>query len=459
MGFEVHARAGGQVRLRVTDPGQMSSAFEDFQQVLLIDFNSKRKSMTVVVQRLQPESQAPCGPLIVYTKGADSAVLALLADDSEAATESTRRVVQQCHEYSCESLRCLLVARGELDREEWEGEQGLKAQYEQAQRSQGAAEKGHVEGLCSDLCVMCNAERAVVRAAHLQLIGATAIEDQLQDGVPGCLKTLMAAGINVWVLTGDNVPTAINIGIACDLLDVQMEQEGRLFIFDGKKGQPMTVPALKQKISDCERVIESTLNRDSGAMFGVALHGEVWKLLCRSVPQNSELLDAFFAMTAKCRSVIACRLEPKEKANIVELVRERTGLTCLAIGDGNNDTPMIKAADIGVGIKGVEGASAVAASDYALGQFRLLSRLLLVYGHYNYRGIAYLVHTNTHMRAHTCTCTCTCTHTYIHTHTHTCTCTCTHTHAHTHAHMHTHMHTHTCTHTAGRLTIYSTRRP
>ncbi len=52
---------------------------------------------------------------------------------------------------------------------------------------------------------------------------------------------------------------------------------------------------------------------------------------------------------------------------------------------------MIKQADIGVGIRGVEGTSAVASADYAISQFRFLTRLLLVYGHLNYRRMALLV--------------------------------------------------------------------
>ena len=63
----------------------------------------------------------------------------------------------------------------------------------------------------------------------------------------------------------------------------------------------------------------------------------------------------------------------------------------MAIGDGNNDTPMIKIADIGVGVRGVEGTSAVSAADYAISQFRFLERLLLVHGRLNYRRIALLI--------------------------------------------------------------------
>ena len=46
---------------------------------------------------------------------------------------------------------------------------------------------------------------------ELILIGCTAIEDKLQEGVPACIETLSAAGIKIWVLTGDKMETAINI--------------------------------------------------------------------------------------------------------------------------------------------------------------------------------------------------------------------------------------------------------
>jgi len=37
----------------------------------------------------------------------------------------------------------------------------------------------------------------------LKLLGATAIEDKLQDGVPEAIANLSLAGIKIWVLTGD----------------------------------------------------------------------------------------------------------------------------------------------------------------------------------------------------------------------------------------------------------------
>ena len=57
----------------------------------------------------------------------------------------------------------------------------------------------------------------------LDLVGASAIEDQLQFNVPSTIANLKAAKIKVWVLTGDKQETAINIGAACRLLTADME--------------------------------------------------------------------------------------------------------------------------------------------------------------------------------------------------------------------------------------------
>lgn len=58
---------------------------------------------------------------------------------------------------------------------------------------------------------------------------------------------------------------------------------------------------------------------------------------------------------------------------------------------GANDVSMIQMADVGVGICGQEGRQAVMASDFAMGQFRFLKRLLLVHGHWNYQRLGYLI--------------------------------------------------------------------
>lgn len=65
-------------------------------------------------------------------------------------------------------------------------------------------------------------EAANLIETKLRLIGATAIEDKLQDGVPETIAALLQADINMWVLTGDKQETAINIGYSCRLLTQSM---------------------------------------------------------------------------------------------------------------------------------------------------------------------------------------------------------------------------------------------
>ena len=51
--------------------------------------------------------------------------------------------------------------------------------------------------------------------SKMKLIGATGIEDRLQEGVPDAIARLRQAGVVVWVLTGDKQETAINIAFSC----------------------------------------------------------------------------------------------------------------------------------------------------------------------------------------------------------------------------------------------------
>jgi phospholipid-transporting ATPase len=86
------------------------------------------------------------------------------------------------------------------------------------------------------------------------------------------------------------------------------------------------------------------------------------------ITKNTETRDKFVDICSEAKVVLACRVSPKQKADIVSLVKNKyPGLTTLAIGDGANDVNMITAAHIGVGISGKEGQQASRAADYAIG--------------------------------------------------------------------------------------------
>ena len=111
-----------------------------------------------------------------------------------------------------------------------------------------------------------------------------------------------------------------------------------------------------------------------------------------TIQQDEDLIKDFIDLCEGANVVLACRVSPKQKAEIVQMMRARNPeKTTLAIGDGANDVNMINAANIGVGIAGLEGQQATRASDFAIGRFSFLKNLLLQHGRENYRRNTYAI--------------------------------------------------------------------
>jgi phospholipid-translocating ATPase len=227
---------------------------------------------------------------------------------------------------------------------------------------------------------------------QLQLLGGTAIEDRLQDGVPDAIQHLGDGGIKLWVLTGDRVETAINIGFSCNLLTNAME----LIVF---KVQPDTTPEqAEEQLHDAlgkyfnlsgtaEELKAATKDHSPPPpTHALIIDGDALKLVL-----EEPLKSKFLLLCKQCKSVICCRVSPSQKALVVRMVKVGLDVMTLSIGDGANDVAMIQESHVGVGIAGEEGRQAVMSSDYAIGQFRFLSRLILVHGRWSYRRIAEMV--------------------------------------------------------------------
>ena len=227
---------------------------------------------------------------------------------------------------------------------------------------------------------------------ELQLLGGTAIEDRLQDGVPDAIQLLLDGGIKLWVLTGDRVETAINIGFSCNLLNTNME----LIVFKVKHD---TTPEEAEK--QLHDILENSFQmKGTEAELKAAKHdheppppthalvidGDALKLVL-----EEPLKSKFLLLCKQCKSVICCRVSPSQKALVVRMVKLGLDVMTLSIGDGANDVAMIQESHVGVGIAGEEGRQAVMSSDYAIGQFRFLARLVLVHGRWSYRRLAEMI--------------------------------------------------------------------
>merc|ERR1719443_2011975 len=220
-------------------------------------------------------------------------------------------------------------------------------------------------------------EVATVIETNLTLIGATAIEDRLQDQVPETIAKLLEANIHVWMLTGDKQETAINIAKSCRLHGNNSE----LMIINSTSSEEATED-IKEQVDILKR--DGLLGQSND--ITLIVDGKSLNYTLRP-----DIRKDFIDLCTSCKAVVCCRVSPLQKAEVVELVREHTGAITLSIGDGANDVAMIQKAAVGVGISGNEGLQAANSADFAIAQFRYLSRLLFVHGAWNYSRISKVV--------------------------------------------------------------------
>ncbi|RXN31097.1 phospholipid-transporting ATPase IC-like protein [Labeo rohita] len=216
----------------------------------------------------------------------------------------------------------------------------------------------------------------------LTLLGVTAIEDRLQEGVPETISTLRRAGVKVWVLTGDKTETAVNVGYACKLMDPDTT------LIQGEElRQLLESPSPDVHVMSKELEVWITDRTAVKSKAALVISGPELAELTKTPEWGAR----FVALSDQCQSVLCCRVTPAQKAEVVEMVRKHSTSITMAIGDGANDVNMIKTAHIGVGLCGVEGGQAVQNADFALAQFSFLRRLLLVHGHWSYYRICILL--------------------------------------------------------------------
>ncbi|XP_051169972.1 phospholipid-transporting ATPase ID isoform X3 [Leptopilina boulardi] len=350
---------------------------EIYELLCILDFNNVRKRMSVVLRK--------DGFIRLYCKGADNVIYERLKPGSDEVMTKTQ---EHLNKFAGEGLRTLCLSVRDINEcffNDWK-----QRHHDAALSHENRDDK--LDAIYEEI------ER------DMTLLGTTAIEDKLQDGVPQTIANLALAGIKIWVLTGDKQETAINIGYSCQLLTDDLTD---VFIvdaitYDGVETQLTryleTIKAAsnnenKPTLSivtfrwDKESEADYNATRDEvddhemeqAACFAIVINGH--SLVHALHPQLEQL---FLDVSSQCKSVICCRVTPLQKAMVVELIKKSKEAVTLAVGDGANDVSMIKTAHIGVGISGQEGLQAVLASDYSIGQFKFLERLLLVHGRWSY---------------------------------------------------------------------------
>ncbi|XP_074848817.1 phospholipid-transporting ATPase VD [Carettochelys insculpta] len=380
----VHAARAYKCTLQSRTPDQVTVDLAalgslTFQLLHILPFDSVRKRMSVIVRH--PLSNK----VVVYTKGADSVIMDLLstgpADDKSEMDQKKIKERTQKHldDYARRGLRTLCIAKKVMS----------DAEYAEWLNNHFLAETS-----------IDNREELLLESTmkletKLTLLGATGIEDRLQEGVPDTIEALRKAGIKIWMLTGDKEETAVNIAYACRLL----EPEDKIFILrsQSKDACALLMNTILEDIqkSSCAKrnptlklasIFPAPSTQAPEFSASLVIDGKTLEYAL-----HESLQSIFLELTERCRAVVCCRATPLQKSEVVKLVRNSLKVMTLAVGDGANDVSMIQVADTGVGLSGQEGMQAVMASDFAISQFKHLRKLLLVHGHWCYTRLANMI--------------------------------------------------------------------
>ncbi|NXJ48050.1 AT11B ATPase, partial [Spizaetus tyrannus] len=343
----------GQVEVGVVFTGTSGDSMEvkslgkpeRYKLLHVLEFDPNRRRMSVIVE-------SPSGEKLLFTKGAESSIL---PRSKSGEIDKTRIHVD---EFALKGLRTLCIAYRRFTPEEYQeiGKRLHEARTALQQREERLAD------------VFNFIER------DLELLGATGVEDKLQEKVQETIEALRLAGIKVWVLTGDKHETAVSVSLSC-----------------GHFHRTMNILELVQHKSDSTcaeqlRQLAKRIKEDHVIQHGLVVDGTSLSLALR---EHEKL---FMEVCKNCSAVLCCRMAPLQKAKVVRLLKTSPEKPItLAIGDGANDVSMIQEAHVGIGIMGKEGRQAVRNSDYAIARFKFLSKLLFVHGHFYYIRIATLV--------------------------------------------------------------------
>ncbi|KAJ8933400.1 hypothetical protein NQ314_014040 [Rhamnusium bicolor] len=316
---------------------------EVYELLCILDFNNVRKRMSVILRK--------DGKLRLYCKGADNVIYERLKSGMDDIKNKTQ---EHLNKFAGEGLRTLCLASRDLDEEFFNN---WKQRHQEAALALDGRDE-RLDAIYEEI------------ETDMELIGVTAIEDKLQDGVPQTIANLILAGIKIWVLTGDKQETAINIGYSCQLLTDEMVD---VFIVDASSYDEVHQQLLKFRDNikivhtfqprspagvqlgtsngrvdasnhstgttelEYNRGVEEAPIEESTAGFAIVINGH--SLVHCLHPQMERL---FLEVVMQCKSIICCRVTPLQKALVVELIKKSRQAVTLAVGDGANDVSMIK---------------------------------------------------------------------------------------------------------------------
>ena len=379
-----------------------------FKVLKVLAFSSDRKRMSIIVQ------DEDTGQIKLYIKGAEFQIRKRVSQKN-LNDEKFNYITEKSDFFSKKGFRTLLVAYKNIQENDYRT--WLEKFYSNEMDEMSYQGKNKLIDRCYE-----------IMENKLELLGGTVVEDKLQDQVPETIKGIKAAGIKIWVLTGDKMSTVESIALSCNLLtsntktfklfasdddiervkndcyseittffeefqeylNILNDKYNRNFSFYNKK---KSNNSLSEQSSEINSIINwemflSLKSKNLIEPFSIIIESPI---LC-GLFKDEDLTDKFLQIGYNASTVICCRVSPSQKSQVVQKMKlfDKNCIT-LAIGDGGNDVSMIMEAHIGIGLYGEEGNSAAQASDFAIGEFKLLQRLLFFHGRTNLYRISNLV--------------------------------------------------------------------
>jgi phospholipid-transporting ATPase len=315
---------------------------KEFEILKVFEFNSTRKRSSVIVR--------DNGVIKLFTKGADNVITASLHPDNKK--DILEQVKSYVNDFSLQGYRCLYIGMKIFDEKEYN-------------ELTDELEKANLDLDNKDI----ESDKVIQKFENgIYLLGGTIVEDKLQDKVPETIRDLRLAGIKIWMITGDKIDTAYNIGLSCNLISYDLENfkiegEKGIFLdtlitkFDEFKIKNRTLPKLPPYSVLIDAIALDNIINPSRICNRICCEEKCGKAVCDHKKHcTNDCIDIclrskheFSEIAHGAATIICSRVNAEQKAQVVRLIKnyDQKAIT-LSIGDGNNDVKMINEAHIGI---------------------------------------------------------------------------------------------------------------